>query len=117
MGGPYISTIHGLGGVQIFWGSEYHVTVHTYPCAAPGVVRDLVCASTVSRSVLSFSWGLPTLFGSEVVSYQVIVNRLEHRPSTRDVILASVYNEFIKTRGASVSGLGKDILMKSECAS
>ena len=79
----------------------------------PGKVRNLVCASSTSPSELSFSWDLPTLLGAEVVSYQVIVNRLEHRPGTREVIQSGVHIEFVKDRRASVPGLGmNDILVE-----
>ena len=64
-----------------------------------------------SVSELSFSWDLPTLLGSEVVSYQVIVNRLEHRPGTREVIQSGIYDEFVDIREVSVIGLGKDIIL------
>ena len=68
----------------------------------------MVCAlsSSTSDSVLSFSWDLPTLRGDEVVSYQVVVNRLEHRTGTREVIQSGVYNQFVKERDANVPGLG-----------
>ena len=59
-----------------------------------------------SASELSFSWDLPTLLSSEVVSYQVIVNRLEHRPGTREVIQSAVDEQFVYRRGTSVVGLG-----------
>ena len=77
----------------------------------PGKVGGLVCAESSSASELSLSWDLPTLLGSEVVSYQVIVNRLEHRPGTREVIQSAVDEQFVDRRGASVIGLGKDILL------
>ena len=77
----------------------------------PGEIRNLVCSVSSSPSELSFSWDLPTLLGSEVVSYQVIVNRLEHRPGTREVIQSAVDEQFVYRREASVIGLGKDILL------
>ena len=76
----------------------------------PGVVGNLDCAVSSSPSELSFSWELPTLLGNEVVSYQVIVNRLEHRSGSRDVVQSSVYNKFVDVREASVTGFGKDLL-------
>ena len=80
----------------------------------PGKVGNLVCASSSSPSELSFSWELPTLLGAEVVSYQVEVNRLEHRSgTTREVIRSGVYIDFVKERHASVPGLGmNDILVE-----
>ena len=72
----------------------------------PGKVGNLVCAVSSSPSEFSFSWDLPTLLGSEVVSYQVIVNRLEHRPGTREVIQSAVDKQFVDRREASVIGLG-----------
>ena len=80
----------------------------------PGVVGNLVCAESSSPLELSFSWKLPTLLGNEVVSYQVVVNRLEHRPGTRDVVQSATYNEFVDAREVSVIGLGKDIYCCSE---
>ena len=71
----------------------------------PGVVQNLVCTRSSSPSELSFSWNLPTLLGNEVVSYQVMVNQLQHRPGTRDVIQSSVYEEFVEMKDASVTGL------------
>ena len=65
----------------------------------------MVCAVSSSASELSFSWDVPTLLGSEVVSYQVIVNRLEHRPGTREVIQSAVDEKFIKSLDARVTGL------------
>ena len=64
-----------------------------------------------SPSELSFSWDLPTLLGSEVVSYEVIVNRLEHRPGTREVIQTAVDEQFVDRRVASITGLCKDIVV------
>jgi hypothetical protein len=61
-----------------------------------------------SSSELSFSWALPTLLGSEVVSYQVIVSRLEHRPGTREVIQSAVDKQFVEQLDAQIIGLGKD---------
>ena len=70
-----------------------------------------------SPSELSFSWDLPLLLGNEVVSYQVIVNRLEHRPGTRDVIQSGVYDELVDIREATIIGLGNDIVvLKKDCA-
>ena len=71
----------------------------------PGIVGNLVCA-TSSPTGLSFSWDLPTLLGSEVVSYQVMVNRLEYRPGTRDVIQSDVVNKFVEEPHTSATGLG-----------
>ena len=71
----------------------------------------MVCAVSSSAIELSFSWDPPTLLGNEVVSYEVIVNRLEHRPGTREVIQAAVDEQFVYRREASVVGLGKDILL------
>ena len=59
-----------------------------------------------SPSEFSFSWDLPTLLGSEVVSYQVIVNRLEHRLGTREVIQSAVDEQFVESLDARVTGLG-----------
>ncbi len=70
----------------------------------------MVCAISSSVSELSFSWDLPTLLDREVVGYQVIVNRLEHRPGTREVIQSEVYDEFIDKREAFVFGLGTVVL-------
>ena len=75
-------------------------------CIVPGKVGNLVCVSSTSPSELSFSWDQPTQLGAEVVSYQVIVNRLEHRPGSREVVQSGVYNQFVKERHASVPGLG-----------
>jgi hypothetical protein len=70
-----------------------------------------------SSSELSFSWALPTLLGSEVVSYQVIVSRLEHRPGTREVIQSAVNEQFIVQLDAQIIGLGKDdVVLKMDCA-
>ena len=66
----------------------------------------MVCAVSSLASELSFSWDLPTLLGSEVVSYQVIVNRLEHRPGTREVIQSAVDEQFIQVLDAHVTRLG-----------
>ena len=74
--------------------------------SVPGEVGNLVCAVSSSASELSFSWDLPTLLGSEVVSYQVIVNRLEHRPGTREVIQSAVDEQFVESLDAHVTGLG-----------
>ena len=89
----------------------------------PGKVGNLVCASSSSPSELSFSWDLPTLLGAEVVSYQVLVNRLEHRTgTTRGVTQSGVYNKFVDTQAVSVIGLGKIIrgycrIIKKICVS
>ena len=72
----------------------------------PGEIRNLVCAASSSPSELSFSWDVPTRLGSEVVSYQVIVNRLEHRPGTREVTQSAVDEQFVDIREASIIGLG-----------
>ena len=77
-----------------------------YVNIVPGKIRNLVCAVSSSASELSFSWDLPTLLGSEVVSYQVIVNRLGHRPGTREVIQSAVDEQFVKSLDARVTGLG-----------
>ena len=77
-----------------------------YVNSVPGEVGNLICAVSSSASELSFSWHLPTLLGSEVVSYQVIVNRLEHRPGTREVIQSAVDEQFVESLDARVSGLG-----------
>jgi hypothetical protein len=70
-----------------------------------------------SASELSFSWGLPTLLGSEVVSYRVIVSRLEHRPGTREVIQFAVNEQFVEQLDARIIGLGKDdVVLKMDCA-
>ena len=71
----------------------------------------MVCALSSSPSELSFSWDLPTLLANEVVSYQVIVNRLEHRPGTREVIQSAVDEQFVDIREASIIGLSKDIVV------
>ena len=71
----------------------------------------MVCAVSSSPSELSFSWDLPTRLGSEVVSYQVIVNRLEHRPGTREIIQSAVDEQFVDIREASIIGLSKDIIV------
>ena len=70
----------------------------------PGVVQNLFCSSA---SELSFFWDLPTLLGSEVISYIVIVNRLEHRPGTRDVTQLAVYDHLIEMNSVSVNGLSE----------
>ena len=62
-----------------------------------------------SPSELSISWDLPTLLSSEVVNYQVIVSRLEHRPGTREVIQSGVYDESVDRREATLTGLGSYI--------
>ena len=80
-----------------------------YKCADPGGVQNIVCAVDSLPSQLSFSWDLPMLLGNEVVSYQVTVNRLEHRADTREVIQSGVYEKFVDVREASVIGLGMDI--------
>ena len=72
----------------------------------PGKVGNLVCAVSSSPSELSFSWDLPTRLGSEVVSYQVIVNRLEHMSGTREVIQPAMDEQFVKVLDAQVTGLG-----------
>ena len=72
----------------------------------PGEVGNLVCSVSSSASELSFSWDLPTRLASEVVSYQVIVYRLEHRPGTREVIQSAVDEQFVYRREASIVGLG-----------
>ena len=71
----------------------------------PGIVRNLVCAAS-SPTGLSLFWDLPTLLGSEVVSYQVMVNRLEHRSGTRNVIQSDVVNKFVEEPHISATGLG-----------
>ena len=73
------------------------------------MVRNLVCMQSSSSSELSFSWELPTLLGNEVVSYQVMVNRLEHSPGTGEVVQSGVYNEFVDILGAHVTDLGNKI--------
>ena len=73
----------------------------------------MVCSVNSSPSELSISWDLPTLLGSEVVSYHIIVNRLEHGPGTREVIQSGVYDVFVDGREASVIGLGRVIV---DCA-
>ena len=89
-----------------------------YDCVVPGMIQNLVCAERSSPSELSFSWEQPTVLGNEVVGYQVTVNRLEHRTGTREVVQSSVYDDLVETKGTSVSGLGKDIVvMKREHAS
>ena len=49
------------------------------------------------------------MLSNEVVSYQVMVNRLEHRPGTRDVIQSSVVNKFVEELRASATGLGMNM--------
>ena len=88
---------------------NFNNTVH----AVPGMVGNLVCTRSFLPSELSFSWEPPTLLGSEVVNYQVLVSRLEHRPGTRDVVQSSVYEKFVETKAASITGLGRDVIMKS----
>ena len=84
--------------------------MHAHNNTDPGEVQNIVCAVSSSPSELSFSWNLPTMLGDEVVSYQVMVNRLEHRPGTREVIQSGVYEKFVDNiREASVIGLGMDI--------
>ena len=46
------------------------------------------------------------MLGNEVIGYQVIVNRLEHRTGRREVVQSSVYDDFVEIKEASVSGLG-----------
>jgi hypothetical protein len=93
--------------------SHYETLHYACTCIAPGIVQNLVCTPSSSPSVLSFSWDdPPTLLDSEVVSYQVRVNRLEHRPGTREVIQSDVYENFVDTRETSVTGLGKEILIR-----
>ena len=87
---------------------------NNYTNAVPGVVGNLICAMSSSPSELSFFWELPILLGNEVVSYQVIVNGLEHRPGTRDVVQSGTYNEFVDAREVSIIGLGKDVYCCSE---
>ena len=62
-------------------------------------------------SELFFSWDPPTPLGSEVVSYQVIVNRLEHRPGTREIIQSAIDEQFVDRREVSITGLCKDIIV------
>ena len=81
---------------------------HMTLSVVPGVVQNLLCAESSSPAELSFSWEQPTVRKSEVVSYQVVVSRLEQRAGTREVIQSSVYNDFVKTKNASISGLGKN---------
>ena len=95
-----------------FYYAPCNTKIYNFLSLVPGEVGNLVCAvSSSSASELSFSWDLPTLLGSEVVSYQVIVNRLEHRPGTREVIQSAVDEQFVDRREASVIGLGKDIVV------
>ena len=63
--------------------------------------------------MLSFSWDLPILLGSEVVSYQVIVSRLaiEHRSGTKDVIHSTVYDHETEMKQVSVIGLGECLIL------
>ena len=63
--------------------------------------------------MLSFSWDLPTLLGSEVISYQVIVSRLaiEHRSGTKGVIHSTVYDCETEMKQVSVSGLGECLIL------
>ena len=75
----------------------------TFVFLVPGEVGNLVCAANSSPSELSFSWDLPTLLGGEVISYQVIMNRLEHRSGTRE---SAVDEKFVKSLDARVTGLG-----------
>ena len=82
-----------------------------YVNLVPGEVGSLVCSVSSSPSELSFSWDLPTHLANEVVSYQVIVNRLEHRPGTREVIQFAMDEQFVDTREASITGLGKDVVL------
>ena len=48
---------------------------------------------------------------NKVVGYQVIVNRLEHSPGTRDVVQSGVYSRVTETKDASVSGLGNEYIL------
>ena len=80
--------------------------MHAHNNTDPGEVQNIVCAVSSSPSELSFSWNLPTMLGDEVVSYQVMVNRLEHRPGTRDVIQSDVVNKFVEEPHTSATGLG-----------
>ena len=82
------------------------IFIYMYVNSVPGKVGNLVCAVSSSPSELSFSWDLPTRLGSEVVSYQVIVNRIEHRPGTREVTQSAVDEQFVKSLNARVTGLG-----------
>ena len=52
------------------------------------------------------------MLGNEVVGYQVIVNRLEQRASSREVTQSGVYDEFIEMKDASLGGLGKEYTIK-----
>ena len=72
----------------------------------PGVVRNLICSENSSPSELTFSWELPTELGNEVIGYQVIVNRLEHRTGTKEVFQSSTYNNVIEANDVSINGLG-----------
>ena len=83
-------------------------------CTVPGVVQNLVCAQSSSPSSLFFSWDLPSLLGSEVVSYQVIVSRLEHRPGTRDVTPFVAYDHLVEMKEVSVNGLGEYFIVLAQ---
>ena len=74
------------------------------------MVQNLLCAQSLSQSELTFSWELPTLLGNEVVSYQVTVNRLEHKGNTRELTQLIVCDNFTEMKRASVNGLGKSLL-------
>ena len=79
----------------------------------PGMVQNLVCSGSSSSTELNFSWELPTELGNEVIGYQVTVNRLEHRISSREVVQSGVYRDFIEANDASIGGLGNDIIIVS----
>ena len=49
-----------------------------------------------------------------MVSYQVIVYQLQHRPGTRDVVQSGVYEDFVEIKDTSVTGLGNKCLYKSK---
>ena len=90
-----------LSSLQVF-------IYYAHVCVVPGVVQNLVCAGISSPSELSFSWELPTVLGNEVVGYQVVVNRLEQRAGSREMVQSGIYDNFIETKHVSISGLGKD---------
>lgn len=72
------------------------------------MVQNLKCAGSSSQTELLLPWDPPTMISNEMVSYQVKVNRLEHRPGTRKVIQFEVYKHFnVEVNQAIISqGLG-----------
>ena len=74
----------------------------------PDVVQNLKCAQSSSPTELLLSWEPPTVMGNAMVSYQVNVNKLEHRPGTKEVVQFGIYQRFnSEMNGATINqGLG-----------